>query len=170
MFSCDTPATHSKLQKEPRRGCSYTLERGGGGVVFAPPSYREWTFQASHPRRPSCCGDRHLQAGLSKQGSTPTPWARGLPDQSKNGRSRPRKPFISRASVLRGGLRPWYETMVSEGARPWGRGRSGDCEGLKFQARLNISSEISFSFQASGFQGNGQKGCLEAGFFSHSFS
>ena len=31
--SCDTPATPSKLRKEPRRGCSYTLERGGGGGV-----------------------------------------------------------------------------------------------------------------------------------------
>ena len=30
--------------------------------------------------------------------------------------------------MLRGGLRPWSQTMVSEGARPWGRGRSGDCE------------------------------------------
>ena len=30
--------------------------------------------------------------------------------------------------MLRGGLRPWSETMVSEGARPWNRGRSGDCE------------------------------------------
>ena len=29
--SCDTPATPSKLQKEPRRVCSYTLERGRGG-------------------------------------------------------------------------------------------------------------------------------------------
>ena len=28
--------------------------------------------------------------------------------------------------MLRGGLRPWSQTMVSEGARPWGRGRSGD--------------------------------------------
>ena len=28
--SCDTPATPSKLQKEPRRGCSYTLERDRG--------------------------------------------------------------------------------------------------------------------------------------------
>ena len=32
----DTPATHSKLQKEPRWGCSYTLERNRGGVVSAP--------------------------------------------------------------------------------------------------------------------------------------
>ena len=30
--SCDTPATHSKLRKEPRRGCSYTLELDRGGV------------------------------------------------------------------------------------------------------------------------------------------
>ena len=29
--SCDTPATPSKLRKEPRRGCSYTLERDRGG-------------------------------------------------------------------------------------------------------------------------------------------
>ena len=42
---------------------------------------------------------------------------------------RPRKPFISVLSLqLRGGLRPWSQTMVSEGARPWGRGRSGDSE------------------------------------------
>ena len=36
--SCDTPAPHSKLRKEPRRGCSYTLARdtGGGGVASAP--------------------------------------------------------------------------------------------------------------------------------------
>ena len=27
-------------------------------------------------------------------------------------------------AALRGGLRPWSQTMVSEGARPWGRGRS----------------------------------------------
>ena len=31
-------------------------------------------------------------------------------------------------SVLKGRLRPWSQTMVSEGARPWGRGRSGDCD------------------------------------------
>ena len=28
-------------------------------------------------------------------------------------------------------MRPWSQTMVSEGARPWGRGRSGDCEFLR---------------------------------------
>ena len=30
--------------------------------------------------------------------------------------------------MLRGGFRPWSQTMVSERARPWGRGRSGNCE------------------------------------------
>ena len=39
----------------------------------------------------------------------------------------PENPLFLGFSVLRGGLRPWSQTMVSEGARPWGRGRSGDC-------------------------------------------
>ena len=40
--SCDTPATHSKLRKEPRQGCSYTLERDmGGGVASAPLSVKD---------------------------------------------------------------------------------------------------------------------------------
>ena len=36
----------------------------------------------------------------------------------------PENPFFIGLSVLRGRLRPWSQTMVSEGARPWGRGRS----------------------------------------------
>ena len=44
--------------------------------------------------------------------------------KSKNGHSRPRKPFISRVFCAQRGL----ETMVSEGARPWGRDRSGNSE------------------------------------------
>ena len=36
----------------------------------------------------------------------------------------PENPLFLGFSVLRGGLRPWSQTMVSEGARPWGRGRS----------------------------------------------
>ena len=65
---------------------------------------------------------------VSKKGSTPTTWARSLRDQIQNGRSDPENPLFLGFSVLRGGLRPWSQTMVSEGARPWGRGRSGDCE------------------------------------------
>ena len=35
--SCDTPATHSELRNELRRGCSYTVDRDrGGGVASAP--------------------------------------------------------------------------------------------------------------------------------------
>ena len=65
---------------------------------------------------------RHLVLSLGRQmlgkrGSTPTPWARGLRDQIQ-------------FSVRRGGLRLWSQTMVSEGARPWGWGRSGDCDML----------------------------------------
>ena len=42
----------------------------------------------------------------------------------------PANPLFLGFSVSGGGLRPWSQTMVSEGARPWGRGRSGDCEFL----------------------------------------
>ena len=55
----------------------------------------------------------------------PLPLGRGVcKTKSKNGRSRPRKPFISRVFCAQRGIK----TMVSEGARPWGRGRSGDSE------------------------------------------
>ena len=66
---------------------------------------------------------------FSKKGSTPTPWSRGLRDQiQKWAPLRTENPLFLGFSVLRGGLRPWSETMVLEGARPWGRGRSGDCQ------------------------------------------
>ena len=55
----------------------------------------------------------------------PLPVVRGVCEtNSKSGRSRPRKPFISRVFCAQRGI----ETMVSEGARPRGRGRSGNCE------------------------------------------
>ena len=74
---------------------------------------------------------------FSKQGSTPTPWARGLRDQiQKWALPDPENPLFLGFSVLRGGLRPWSQTMVSEGARPWGRGRSGDCERLRPTGQL----------------------------------
>ena len=46
----------------------------------------------------------------------------------KMGAPDPENPLFLGFSVLRGGLRPWSQTMVSERARPWGRGRSGDCD------------------------------------------
>ena len=52
-----------------------------------------------------------LEELVSKQGSTPTPWARGLRDQIQKGHSRHRKSFIHRFyTAQRGietGLGPW---------------------------------------------------------------
>ena len=42
--SCDTPATDSKLQKEPRQKRSYTLQRDRGGVASAPFRYPSPSF------------------------------------------------------------------------------------------------------------------------------
>ena len=68
-------------------------------------------------------GGRNVE--FSKKKGLPLPLGRGVCEtKSKNGRSRPRKPFFSRVFCSQWGI----ETMVSEGARPWGRGRSGDCE------------------------------------------
>ena len=64
---------------------------------------------------------------ISRKGSTPTPWARGSARPNPQmGAPDPENPLFLGFSVLGGGLRPWFQTMVSEGARPWGRGRSGD--------------------------------------------
>ena len=48
----------------------------------------------------------------------------------KMGAPDPENPSFLGFSVLGAGLRPWSQTMVSEGARPWGRGRSEDCDFL----------------------------------------
>ena len=61
---------------------------------------------------------------LSKQGSTPTPWARGLRDQIQKWALQTQKTLDFQGFCTQRGI----QTMVSEGARPWGRGRSGDCE------------------------------------------
>ena len=49
----------------------------------------------------------------------------------KMGAPDPENPLFLGFSGLGGGLRPWSQTMVSEGGRPWGRGRSGKCDLLK---------------------------------------
>ena len=60
--------------------------------------------------------------------STPTPWARGLRDQIQKRALQTENPSCIGFTALGGPLRPWSEnmseTMVSEWARPWGRGRS----------------------------------------------
>ena len=61
----------------------------------------------------------------SANSGLPLPLGRGDCDtRSKKGRSRHRNPSCIGFAVLGGGLRPWSQTMVSEWARPWGRGRS----------------------------------------------
>ena len=57
--------------------------------------------------------------------------ARSARPNPKMGVPDPENPLFLGFSVLRGGLRPWSQTMVSEGARPWARGRSGDCQKSK---------------------------------------
>ena len=42
----------------------------------------------------------------------------------KKGAPETKNPSCIAFTVLRGGLGPWSQTMVSERARPWGRGRS----------------------------------------------
>ena len=66
---------------------------------------------------------------VSKKGSTPYPLGAGSARPNpKMGAPDPENPLFPGLSVLRWGLRPWSQTMVSIGARPWGRGRSRDCE------------------------------------------
>ena len=67
-------------------------------------------------------GFKMASFGLSKLGifRQTAPWGGACETKSKKGRARDRTPSMHRAySAQRGN-----ETMVSEGARPWGRGRS----------------------------------------------
>ena len=58
---------------------------------------------------------------VSANRGLPPPLGRGVcKTKSKNGSARGRKPFIHRVYSAQRGI----GTMVSEGARPWGRGRS----------------------------------------------
>ena len=72
----------------------------------------------------------------------------------KMGAPDPENPLFLRLSVLRGLPRPWSQTMVSEGARPWGRGRSGDCEFRKDNERapavcvLRSDKQLAFALSA----------------------
>ena len=59
--------------------------------------------------------------------------------KSKKGAQETENPFCIGFAALRGGLRPWSQTMVSEGARPWGRGRSEFAEFLPNNCRHNFA-------------------------------
>ena len=63
----------------------------------------------------------------------------------KMGAADPENPLFLGFSVLRGASGPWSETMVSEGARPWGRGRSGDnehCLETIFASQLSLTYSL----------------------------
>ena len=62
----------------------------------------------------------------------------------KMGAPDPESPLFLGFSVLGGGLRPWSQTIVSEGARPWGRGRSGDCE---YTSQICVAVRLQFVLQ-----------------------
>ena len=66
-----------------------------------------------------------FDTSFSKQG-LPYPLGAGSarPGQKK-GAPNTENPSSIGFTVLGGGLRPWSQTMASEWARPWGRGRSG---------------------------------------------
>ena len=92
--------------------------------------YSSRTLNSSGKKGKRLKSQEFLEKEKSASKGLPLPLGRGVCEtKSKNGRSRPRKPFVSRVfCAQRGILTPWSQTMVSEGARPWGRGRSGDCE------------------------------------------
>ena len=76
-------------------------------------------FALSPLRVPSWDPSKPITNRSAERG-LPLPLGRGVCEtKSKNGRSRPRKPFVSRVFCAQRGL----ETMVSEGAGPRARGR-----------------------------------------------
>ena len=107
LWGCQTPVqywikiVHPRVQK--------ILSCTGAGV---------WR---KAPRASPDCSSvlQQLRVYLGAGSARPNP-KMGAPD--------PEAPLFLEFSVLRGALRPWSQTKVSEGARPWGRGRSGDCE------------------------------------------
>ena len=64
----------------------------------------------------------------------------------KMGAPDPENPLFLVFSVLRGGLRPWSQTMVSEGARPWGR---VDPETFNFRVRKVRKFRDDFYFRVA---------------------
>ena len=71
----------------------------------------------------------------------PLPFGRRVCEtMSKKGAPDTENPSLIGFTVLGGGLRPWSQTMVSEGARPWGRGRSEFAKGCLQNQQLNSTS------------------------------
>ena len=63
--SCDTPATHPKLQKELRRGCPCNATRGGGGVASATLRLNQWHGTALRLLNALNSEDRDLKVRFS---------------------------------------------------------------------------------------------------------
>ena len=116
-----------------------------------------WTCRAWIKKRRLTCETAVLLSLLSSANKgLPPALGRGVCEtKSKNGRPRPRKPFISRVFCAQRGS----ETMVSDHARPWGRGRSGDCDQwhgrfatrfARINSRESLASETPIFFCASG--------------------
>ena len=61
---------------------------------------------------------------LSKQGSAPTQGVGSARPNLKKGALETENPLCTGFTALRGGLRPLSQTIVLEGARPWGRCRA----------------------------------------------
>ena len=100
---CETKSqkrAFGSLQRiSPLRACSVQLCGGSMQKSF----WIEWCWRRVSPQD-------HAWFDLSSQ---------CLPTGSRH-----RKPSCIGFTVRGGGLRPWSQTMVSEWARPWGRGRS----------------------------------------------
>ena len=74
--------------------------------------------------KPDSQGHHSLTIG-QQTGVYPYPLGAGSARPNpKMGAPETENPSCRGLTALRGGLRPWSQTMVSEGARPWGRSRS----------------------------------------------
>ena len=100
----------------------------------------DWDCSTMSPRRevPTV----YWQAIVAQTRVYPYPLGAGSARPNpKMGASDPENPLFLGFSVLRGGLRPWSQTMVSEGARPWVRGRSGDWQAIVAHIWLPLNKE-----------------------------
>ena len=89
------------------------------------PNYYSIESLDDSTRSPASCGNIISAVLCSANGGLPLPLEhRVCETKSKKGAPGTENPSCIGFTVLRGGLRPWSQTMVSEGARPWGRGRS----------------------------------------------
>ena len=82
---------------------------------------------------PVLSGQReHGTLAISKQGVSPYPLCAGSARPNPQaGTPETENPSCIGFTVLRGGLEPWSQTMVSKGARLWGRGRSKSAKAIQ---------------------------------------